>query len=162
MPETKTYVEFTNTWPALKNNGNVHTKKYEMMVEQDDTEVLINLILKHHYGIYTSFRIFFELDQAIKLTHIFLNQKSFRANLKNGKYCVQVKMRGINENGGSELSSNYLENGGNDFLFRLAASKQCSVKKRVVKETENQQRKGFLTSFIEEHMGKFVFINSDS
>ena len=44
MPEIKTHLEFTDTWPVLKNNENVHTKKYEVMVEQDDIEVLINLI----------------------------------------------------------------------------------------------------------------------
>ena len=67
--------------------------------------------------------MFSESDQKFNLTKFFKHQKSFRTNLKNGKYCFLVKMVDRNENGGSELSSNYLENGGNNFILRLAASK---------------------------------------
>ena len=45
---------------------------------------------------------------------------------------------------GSELSNKYLENGGNEFIFWFAASKQCLVKKGLDKETEHEQWKVFL------------------
>ena len=44
---------------------------------------------------------------------------------------------------GSELSNKYLENGGNEFIFWFAASKQCLVKKGLDKETEHEQWKVF-------------------
>ena len=140
MPEIKTNLEISDSWSALKKNENVHTKKYDMIVEVDDTKVLINLIVKLDKDVYTSCCIFSESDQKTKLTKCFINQRSVRANLKRGKYWVQVKMRDQNENGDSELPSNYLENGGNYFLFRLAASKQCLVKKRVVEEKSKMNR----------------------
>ena len=136
MSEIKTYLEFTETWPALKNHQKVHIMKYNLIVEQDDTEVLINLIVKHSSDIITCCCIFSESDLNDKHTKLFLNPDSFRANLNSGKYYVLIKLWDVYENENSELYSNYLENGGNEFIFRLAASKLFSVKKSVLKETE--------------------------
>ena len=53
-----------------------------------------------------------------------------RANLKRGKYKVVVALATW------EKSREFLENGGSEFLFRLAASKQCSVEKSTNEENE--------------------------
>ena len=109
-----------------------------MIVEQVNTEVLINLIVKHYIDIRTSCCIFSESDHNINLTkYFFMNQRSFRANLKSGKYHVQVKMIDNDEIRGSELSNKYFKIGEIEFKFC------CSI---------------LLPVRLKKHMEKFVFI----
>ena len=131
IPSIQTSLEFTDTWPALKFYQNEHVIEYDLFIEEDDTEVLINLITKPGLELTTYCCLFTEFDPEKNRT-IYCNPFSFRANLNSGKYTVRVELQnGITLDSEScEQFLKYLENGGNEFVFRLAASKKCSINKK--------------------------------
>ena len=70
----------------------------------------------------------------------FFHKTSLRAKLKQGQYRIVAVMSRFNKFESCEESRNYLDNGGNEFLFRLAASKQCIVDKSLKKETDKIEK----------------------
>lgn len=54
---------------------------------------------------------------------------SIRANLNRGKYTKVIEIKDCTKTEGREICLEYIKNGGYEFLFRLAASKQCVVDK---------------------------------
>ena len=131
IPEIKTSLEFTETWSALKNNEEVLINHYNLIVEEDDTELLINFIVKHDPAIFIRCCIFSESELQNERNKFSLNPNSFRANLNKGKYKVLVILSESDKIESTKLCLKYLEHGGRKFIFRLAASKQCSVEKQV-------------------------------
>ena len=140
IPVIKTFLEFTDSWPALKFYEKVHLIEYDLIVEEDDTEVLINTIVKPDSKVLTSCCIYTE---PYKYSTVEINNCSFRANLNSGKHKILVVLTAQNKVESCELCSKYLENGGSEFRFRLAASKKCSINKTV-----NEKLKYFLTGLM--------------
>ena len=146
--EIKTSIEFVGNWPPLKVNQKVHFVDYDLLVKEKDTEVLINLIPKHSYS--TKLQAFIVTNDdkmAVEKCSTLFSGKgevfarnSLRANLKSGNYkLVVVVSRSLGLKSCGKCVE-YLENGGNEFLFRLAASKQCFVEKSEGKEAEKIER----------------------
>ena len=50
-----------------------------------------------------------------------------------GNYTIVVEIEDNADNEGRDTCSEYLENGRNKFLFRLAASKKCVVEKNKLR-----------------------------
>ena len=71
-----------------------------------------------------------------KLLNEILYPESLRENLKAGKYKIVIILSDTHILDCCEDGREYLKNGGNEFLLRLAASKQCVVEKPTEKETD--------------------------
>ena len=147
IPEIKTNTCFTYKWPKLKWNERIHFVTYNLLVKEDKTEVLINVIEKNH-----SLKVIpkiFIITNCEKITSIkssfsvveerrerkYFGGNSLRKNLKRGKYKIVVVMSTFYKIESCEECRNYLESNGNEFLFRLAASNHCLVYKSTIKET---------------------------
>ena len=134
IPEIKTSVEFIGNWQLLKNDKNFTFVDYDLLIEEEDTDILINVVSKPSVDVKPLFFIV-NNDYSIVSSNTangnsIFHKASLRASLKRGKYKVVVALASW------ERSRKFLENGGNEFLFRLAASKQCSVEKSTNEENE--------------------------
>ena len=129
--EISSFIEFTDTWSANAwptwRAGHLYINVYDLKVEEDDTEVLLNVIEKPGARMFVSCKIqdtsLFERPNDGSRGRL----NSFRANLNRGTYKIVVCVS--NRDKDYDLSLKYLENGGDKFLFRLAASKKCVVEK---------------------------------
>ena len=115
--------------------------EYDLLINEDDTEILINLNVKNYskeiepiISIITNNKKR-EVVKSSFFVHRFDNRNTYyhryslRENLSRGKYKIKVIVSKWDKLIICEESRKYLENGGNEFLFRLAASKQCSIEK---------------------------------
>ena len=75
-----------------------------------------------------------------KSKRFFFHKTSLRAKLKQGQYRIVAVMSRFNKFESCEESRKYLENGGNEFLFRLGSSKQCIVAKSLKKEIDEIEK----------------------
>ena len=145
MPDVKTRVDLTGNWSPLKGHVKMHFVEYDLLVEEDGTEILINVNYRHIcrvYGIYA--RIFIITNgMAVVKSSVFKHEnrishaKSLRDNLMKGKYKIVVALSKYNRRVSCAESREYLEEGGREFLLRVAASKHCSVNEPAKKETGN-------------------------
>ena len=151
IPEIKTYVEFTDKWQVLKRSESIHIVDYNLLVEEDNTEILMNLNIKEHMVIVPKLFIIANNDKmtvietsitfiSVKNTIKTFKKRSLRANLRRGKYKIVVLMSAFNKLKSCEECRKYLENDGNKFLFRFAASKQCIIAKSLKKETKKVEK----------------------
>ena len=161
MPEIKSFVEITSNWPVFKKNNEIHYAHYDLHVEEDDTEVLVNVIAKHDDKVIKQIFVVDATD-VVKSSSVVTNQtdiyykKALRENLKRGKYKVVVVLGSWLRLKSSDQCRSYLRRGGEEFLFRLAASKQCRV---VEKSTEEGREKieGALDSWDYRILFKAIF-----
>ena len=116
---------------------------YDLIVEEDDTEVLVNIPKKDYNDIYRFFQIIpINNDTIISNEENGTNTlqsvsskgyiKSYlRTVLRKGKYKLRFTQHWVENKkcDRPQFFSDYLENDKNDFLFRFAASKQCNVRK---------------------------------
>ena len=140
IPQVETSVQFNETWPALKPRGEKNSIDYDLTVDEDETEVLINLITIHDLKVEPRIFIYDSKDEvAFVSTFIETNKSgethnystySLRATLAGGKYKVMVTLSDYEGITHCDHCKEFLENGGDHFQFRLAASKHCSVEKR--------------------------------
>ena len=65
---------------------------------------------------------------------------SLRENLNRGEYKIRVYISKYDKLKSCEVCRKYLEFYGNEFLFRLAASKQCVVKKSINEENDEIEK----------------------
>ena len=146
IPEIKTSVDFNVSWPTLKRNyKQIHLVIYDLLVNECDTEILINIIAQHdrkNLGVKPKIFIMTNGDKMTPVKNsifeeqFFFQRQSLRENLKRGKYKILVFLSKEDEMDSCAKCRKYLENCGNEFRFRLAASKECSVKKPSKKDTE--------------------------
>ena len=145
MSETKTTVDLTCNWPFLEYDKQKVFVDYDLLIKDDDTEILINVITKPSDKVApTIFIMTNDHRKAVvkasvykpKLLNELLYPKSLRENLKAGKYKIVILLSDMHVLDCCEDGREYLENGGNEFLLRLAASKQCAVEKPTKKETD--------------------------
>ena len=157
MPRVETSVEFSETWPAVDPREKIHLMDYDLVVDEDDTEVFINLVTRHDTR-YTAMvpKIFIttgvgsESRRVIKASafhHVDKSGKKFyyftyslRENLNSGRYKLVVTLSSYSNLRNCRSCSEHLEKFGDKFLFRLAASKHSSVSKSVIKETEKVEQ----------------------
>ena len=143
MPEVNTLVNFAGNWPPLKCNEKMHFVDYDLLINEIDTEILINVIINYQIGIDAKIFIITNDDKitvvncsVIKSRKI-VHRKSLRETLKSGKYKIVVVLStDIQRVASCAVCKEYLEKCGDKFLLRVAASKQCSVKKSVKRETD--------------------------
>lgn len=143
IPKIKTCIDITSNWPPLKNNEKLHFVDYDLSVKEVGTEILINIITNYCNQIDTGiFIVTNDERMAVIKGSVFrckekiVHKNSLRENLKNGKYKIVVVLFKYNRLENRLDRKEYLKKFGNEFLFRLAASEQCLVKKSEKKETE--------------------------
>ena len=155
IPEIKTLIEFKDNWPLLnKENENKHFVDYDLLIEEDKTTILLNIIVKKFSSdmkpiiIIDKINNKFEFISSSLVVYKFDNidtvyrKYSLSDNLNRGKYKIAVYISSL-YNGtleSCEECRKYLENGGSEFLFRLAASKQCKVAKSLKKRTNEIEK----------------------
>ena len=145
IPDVKTRVDLTGNWLPLKVNEKMHFTEYDLLVEDDDTEILVNVIYRHHFKI--SARIFIIANDdgtAVVKSSVFKrpknylhHSKSLRENLRGGKYKVVVAVSKRTERASCADCREYLERFGGKYLLRVAASKHCLIDESAKKETGN-------------------------
>ena len=153
IPEIKKKVNFVHKWATLKSNEMIHFVDCKLDVTEDETEILINVVLKkfseniiptifvintYENTIIKSSLSVGKVNSKLKYFH----KSSLRKKLMRGKYKIVVVMSKWDTLESCEECRKYLENNGNEFLFRLAASEHCLVEKSSEKETD--EVKGFL------------------
>ena len=150
IPEIKTLIEFKDNWPLLKNsNRKTHFVDYDLLIKEDETKILINLNVKKFSNEVKPIILIVNKSKEMEVvnksfslhklddTNTIFQRYSLRENLNCGQYKIRVYISNYKINVEScEECRKYLENGGNEFLFRLAASKQCSVEKSVKNESD--------------------------
>ena len=145
MPEIKTSVELSETWPKIiphkRIYGQIHNSIiYSLVVDGNGTEFLIKLFTKHDFDVSKQTNIrteeTFEIVRALHCVHANKSNKeynhytySLRANLKSGRYKIIVTLFDYNRINKSGSCSEYFKNGGDEFVLRLAASENCSIEK---------------------------------
>ena len=152
MPEIRTSAEFNETWPELKPREKIRFVDYDLVVYEDGTELLLNLLVaKHDRKVKARMFITDERKENFpkviaaslvesvdeKTTRrIYLTSNSLRATLNGGRYKVVVALSALETFQSCELCPDYFENGGKEFVLRLAASKRSSVEKSLKKGAE--------------------------
>ena len=128
IPVIETSLEFSDAWSALEPDEEAHFIEYDLVVEEDDTEVLVNTLVKPDSKMLTLCHIDKQSDPDFPVQ---VNRCSVRANLNSGTYTVTLALLAAKPHDyrDMELYSEYFEDGGSDFVFRLAASKKCSINK---------------------------------
>ena len=147
IPEIKTLIELKDNWPLLKmSNEKTHFAEYDLLINEDETEILINLILKKFSTKIKPIILIIKSNNEMEIVNsslsihkfdnvdTFYHRYSLRENLNRGKYKIRVVISKLGEIESCQECRKYLENGGDEFLIRIAASKHCSVKKSVKKE----------------------------
>ena len=143
IPKLNTFVEFADTWNGSKKQARISYVDYDLIVEEDDTEVLVNIFKKYNDAV----RLI-AIDRLIAINNNTTNTKeeirmntltsksknhhklSLRAVLRSGKYILAFYQKVFDNK--KNLPQNYsktLEKERNDFVFRFVASKECIVKK---------------------------------
>ena len=151
MPGIKSSAEFNETWLKINPPELIRFVEYDLAVEEDDTDLLINVSAKHDLRLFPSNFITTESENGkeshrvvsasiIRNLHpekgYFYFTNSVRASLRSGRYKIVVTLsRGLRLRSCLGCKK-YLKNGGKEFLFRLAASKPALVEKCLEKETE--------------------------
>ena len=113
------------------------------------------MVRKHYSGIDTQIFIISNDDRMKVLCSSLFSRKrgnkrkfydrnSLRASLKSGKYKLVVTLSTSTKLKSCETCTKYLENGGKEFLLRLAASKDCTIDKSVKKETKKIKKALYL------------------
>ena len=150
IPEIKTLIELKDSWPLLRNsNKKTHFVDYDLLIKEDETKILINLNVKKFSNEVKPIILIVNKSKEMEVvnksfslhklddTNTIFQRYSLRENLNCGQYKIRVYISNYKINVEScEECRKYLENGGNEFLFRLAASKQCSVEKSVKNESD--------------------------
>ena len=152
IPVIKTNLNLASKWPTLKCNERIHFVDYHLLVTKDETEILINVNVKN-LSVEIKPTIFIitnnEEITLIKSSQsvFFVNRKrnhllrrSLRKKLKRGIYKIVVVISKWNKLESCEGCRKYLENGGDEFLFRIATSKHCVVEKCTIKETSKIEK----------------------
>ena len=136
MAETKTSVEITDSLPAFKSHEKVSFVDYDLVVEEDDTEILVNVIAKPSRKVPNQIFIVAAGDEMGVVSSSLVVKKAarrrnetLRENLTSGRYKVVVAVGSWLRLATREDCREYLDAGGNELLFRLAASKKCLVEK---------------------------------
>ena len=141
IPTPKTAVDFSDSWNG-SDKRNTHVD-YELIVEKDDTEVLVNIHSKKYNDIVrviqiipindntTSSKEENGTDALESVTSGNHAKSSLRAVLRKGKYTLRFLQKVYDRKISKKplKYSDYLENDKNYFFFRFAASKQCNVRK---------------------------------
>ena len=148
MPRVEASFEFNETWPALRRHEKVRFVAYDLSIDDNDTEVLVNFLAKkslhepedlypkliivevgengHHWMVRNnSVAGPSKFNNKMQITYT----KSLRAVLDKGRYLVAVALSPGLSFFNTASCDEYLRDGGGEFLFRLAASKRCSVGK---------------------------------
>ena len=146
IPEIKTSVSITDKWPKLEETGYIHYVYYNLKIKEDDTKILMNISinLDFNHKMQPTIFIITDNEKTSVVEHslskdpksddkLFVHKKSLRANLRSGKYKIVVVVSKWDEIRSCEECQKYLENVGNEFCFRFAASKQCLVGKTTKK-----------------------------
>ena len=152
MPEIETLEEFWETWPELQINNKISFIVYDLLVKEDDTEMLINLIEKNDHKMQRVILIIAENEKenavgknkqvlstsCLKHLQNIHYKPSLRQNLNKGKYKIVVTFSKYKYTNlyDDRNCLEYLNNGGNKMLFRFASSKHCTVNKTISKENE--------------------------
>ena len=150
MPKINKKIDFIDKWPTLNSNEKMNFVDYKLIVSEDEIEILINVILKKsNKDLKATIFIISNYEKNViksslsvvnkKSKRYFFHKTSLRAKLKQGQYRIVAVMSRFNKFESCEESRKYFENGGNEFLFRLAASKQCIVAKSLKKENDEKK-----------------------
>ena len=153
IPEIKTLIELKDSWPLLRNsNKKTHFVDYYLLIKEDETKILINLNVKKFSNEVKPIILIVNKSKEMEVvnksfslhklddTNIIFQRYSLRENLNCGQYKIRVYISQYQKLKSCEECRNYIENGGNEFLFRLAASKQCIVDKSLKKETDEIEK----------------------
>ena len=155
LPEVQSLAEFHETWHAVKLNERVILTYYNLVVDEDDTELLINLIFKKDPKKVIEPQIFIATNKAYgnRVIRSSVFQRTYkpgktityfpyslRAKLRSGRYKVILALSEYTGLENCRSCSEYLQNGGKEFSIRLAASKNCLVEKSVKNETRKVER----------------------
>ena len=142
MPEIRTSAEFNETWPELKPREKIRFVDYDLAVREDGTEVLLNLLVAKH-GESVMARIFIADERKENPPKVIaaslvkgLSSNSLRATLNSGRYKVVVALSALKTLQSCGSCPEHFENGGKEFVLRLAASKRSSVEKSLKKDAE--------------------------
>ena len=139
-PEVKTLEEFSESWIALKGSKFLMCVIYDLLVEETDTQVLINLLeeqdeqLKPYFFVFVGQGLTYNKNEL--KTHGGCTLSFLTEFLTKGKYKIVITLTTFTK---------FEENGWKDWEFenktfiRFAASKKCSIKKSV--ENENKTHK---------------------
>ena len=152
IPKLNTFVKFTDSWKEVNLDKGISYVDYDLIVEQDDTEVLVNILKKDYKDIVRLIHIIpinnnvisNEEKEMSKLKSKGYIKSSLRAVLRKGKYKLRLEQTLYDHNisGRHQKYSDYSENDKNDFFLQFAASKHCVVKKsdetkKYINETFN-------------------------
>ena len=145
MPRVETVAEFNEILPAVRDDETIRFVEYDLVVGENETEVLINLVAKHVHTVDVMPKIFIAnrrvlLASAFNHETFFYLTRSLRASLERGEYKIVLLLSPDTEIANRRSCEEYLEKGGDEFLLRLASSKLCSVEKTFKKETEAVER----------------------
>ena len=139
IPEIKTSVELNSSWANMESTENEQLVVYDLLVLQDDTEILINFMNKvntFNHKVRTFFILTYDKQkEGSGISKIDLYNKkdySLRKNMKRGKYKVAI----IKQNKVEMCESCGEFSDENKVVFRLSASKTCSVENTSEEETK--------------------------
>ena len=160
MPKVETMKEFTETWPKLKSTEHPSYIYFDLMVEENNTDVLINLLEMHYpYAYRIIFIIPIDSNNNINenkkmLSSIYpelhRSDLSLGISLPRGKYRIVLLLCARS----CKDMEDYLKNGGDKILLRLAASKNCTLKQPVEKKRKEISEK--LESYLMDNILKLI------
>ena len=137
MANVNTVKEFSDCWTEVSADKRVSSVGYHLTVEEDDTEVLINLIKSQYADVFR--KIYLSNGETFKWEQgndIFIakSASTFRKKLKRGNYQMKFVQcfKTSKDAHGKSINAKYLDCSKmdkNNFCFRIAASKSCEVKK---------------------------------
>ena len=148
IPNPKFFAEFSGHWKEVNNDATFAYDEYNLTVEEDDTEILLNFLKKNYHDIFRYVfiipddfhdemhgSVFGNDDKLPKGEKLF--KSSQRMVLRRGKYKLRVQQSLYDYKKHYEWFpsdvfrnySEYRENDKNEYYFRLIASEQCRVEK---------------------------------
>lgn len=136
IPCVKVVNEFSDSFKELNMNYQISWVYYRLTVEEDDTEILINFIRNNYNDVLRHISIYQVLFKAtfrkpkcfkIKISSV----SSLRTRLKMGRYIIEFQQNTTEEDEVFFVQkySTSSEKDKDNFHFRLAASKNCTVEK---------------------------------
>ena len=131
----KTLEEFSEIWIASKDSKFLMCVVYDLLIEEADTDVLINLLGEHDKNLKKHFFVFENFDDNNEM-YDWGADSSFRTHfLTKGKYEIVITFSKFNK-----LEKNFLKHSEfeNKTFIRFAASKKCSIEKN---ESKSRKKK---------------------
>ena len=140
MANVKTLKEFSDCWEELSADKTFSCVYYLLTVEEDGTEVLINIIDSYHTDVHKNIFLYSVNAKTFQAKYCDVNTsngRTLRKKLMSGSYQIEFMQYFAKDAHMKNVKENYSDCSKidkNGFCFRFAASKKCTVKKIYSRE----------------------------